>query len=316
MPPEEDLPLFIFYFFFATCGILGSIHVLYTIWFSFDSCHTCSTLLVLFLHLSLVAEEITALPYLYKYDATLCNIIESFFEYFGLMNIVVIGLIVYAHRWSILDPTIRVKRRFVNFGIGFVLIFPMITFLPFIDNIYVPPDSPWCSLPYSAGLNWVLGVYLVWVWAVLISSLISSFDLARRLMTTSGKLFKSYLTTIGMYTVVSLICWIPRTIVRFLANDTNGARFAAYIPIYISGMLYTLIFRYSRKNMEMYEMSRRDSMDMPSDLIFLFDESDRVSSSASDSTERLLNIEDRKSKQRITSQQFAEFLSVDEHSSI
>eukprot|EP01040_Poterioochromonas_malhamensis_P001489 gene1489-1577_t len=311
---EEDFPLFIIYFIFATCGIVGSFHVLFTIWFSFDSCHTCSTLLVLFLHLSLVSEEITALPFLFKYNSTLCQIIESFFEYFGLMNIVVIGLIVYAHRWSILDPTIRIPRNYVNGGIFFVLVFPMITFLPFIDKIYVTPDSPWCSLPYSSGLNWVLGVYLIWVWMVLIMSLLSSFDLAHRLMTTSGKLFRSYLTTIGMYTVVSLLCWIPRTIVRFSGNDTNTARFAAYIPIYVSGMLYSLIFRYSRKNMEMYEQSRLQTIDLPSgDLVFLFDENDRLNSVSTSSTERLLEEEERRSKhQKRTSQQFAEFLNFEE----
>jgi hypothetical protein len=276
----EDLALFIIYYLFAGLGILGSSHVLITILSSFQTIQTCSTLLVLFLHFSLLSEEIAALPFLFTYDDTMCSINESFFEYFSLMNIVVIGFIVYAHRLSILDPSIRLPKPVVKGLFAFAVIFPMITFLPFAhDDVYRKLDkgSPWCSVPYSTGWQWVLGVYLVWVWFILTLSIISSIDLAVRLSNTYQGLLKSYLSTIGLYCIISLACWIPRSMARFLGDDTNITRFIAYIPIYISGMLYSLIFRKSKETMEAYETARLVSYEVQGDdLINLFNENDLV----------------------------------------
>ncbi len=66
--------------------------------------------------------------------------------------------------------------------------------------------------------------------------------------------------------------------------------------------------------MEMYEQSRLQTIDLPSgDLVFLFDENDRLNSVSTSSTERLLEEEERRSKhQKRTSQQFAEFLNFEE----
>jgi hypothetical protein len=274
----EDLALFVVYYLFAGLGILGSSHVLITILWSFDTIQTCSTLLVLFLHFSLLSEEIAALPHLFTYNSTMCSINESFFEYFSLMNIVVIGFIVYAHRLSILDPSIRLPKPVVKGLFGFAVVFPMITFIPFAeDDVYRKPDSAWCSVPYSTGWQWILGVYLVWVWAVLILSIISSVDLAVRLSNTYQGLLHSYMSTIGLYCVVSLVCWVPRSMARFLGDDTNTTRFIAYLPIYISGMLYSLLFRKSKETMEAYETARLVSYEVQGDdLINLFNENDLV----------------------------------------
>lgn len=291
---SEGDPLIVIYLIVASIAIIGSLHVLGTILYGFRTINTCSTLLILFLHFSLVAEEISALPYLYKSDSTLCKVMEAFFEYFGLMNIVVVGFMVYAHRWSIMNPSIRIRGIIIKLGIVFIFLFPAITFLPFLEDIYtVPKDSPWCSLPYdsnSRDTKWFLGVYLIWVWVVLICSVLSTIDLTIRLSFTHRRILKSYLTSIGLYTLVSLLCWIPRTSARISGTDTNLVRFFAYLPIYISGMLYTLIFRRSRRNMEDYEVSRIDSYVLEqTDFLFLLDEKDRYSLTSNDDVDALLD---------------------------
>jgi hypothetical protein len=270
-------PLLIIYYIIASLGIIGSLHVLITILHTFKSKNSCFTILLLLLHFSLLAEEIFALPNVFNHDETVCEIAESFFEYFGLMNIIVVGLLVYAHRWSILDPSVQVPARSMKIGEVVIILFPMIVFLPFIDRVYEMPDnSPWCSVPYadsqSSSGKWFLGVYLAWVWLVLLGSVLSSVDLMIRLSLTSKRLLRSYLTTVGLYTVVSLCCWIPRSIVRFAGDDTNAIRFVAYIPIYLSGMMYTVIFKRSQERIEQFEISRMGSI---TDFMFLFDERDR-----------------------------------------
>jgi hypothetical protein len=296
----DNLPLFIVYYFVAGVAILGSVNVLITIGYQFNSMNTCSTILIFFLHLSLVAEEIFALPHVYSYDSTVCIVAESFFEYFGLMNILVVGAMVYTHRWSILDPSVKVRGAVIRVGEAILFIFPMIVFIPFADEAYVLPNSPWCSRPYSAqDLRWYLGVYLAWVWVVLIGSIISSIDLSVRITLTSKRLLKSYLTSIGLYTIISLICWIPRTLARFLGPDNDYTRFVAYIPIYLSGMCYAYIFKRNQVTMEMYELSRMDSYIVEqADLMFVFDEKDRLSlestNSDSEPGDRLLSEDDIK----------------------
>jgi hypothetical protein len=292
--PNEMKAIFIFYYILAAFGILGSAHVLFTIIHRFKYVCACSTHLILMLHFSLLAEEILGLPYLFHWDRTLCSVTAALFEYFGILNILVVGCMVYAHRYSILDPTIKLPKWFLKRGCVLLFLLPCIVFVFFIYNIYVRSDSPWCNIPYSVGVEWYGFLYSVWIWIVLAGSILSSVDLTVRLSFTSKRLLKSYCTTIGLYTLVSLLCWIPRTVTRFVTeNDTETIRFISLIPIYVSGILYTIIFKKNRTMLEEYESSRMDSMIIEqTDLMFLFDMKDRQSLTSNDDEEHLLYDDD------------------------
>jgi hypothetical protein len=60
-----------------------------------------------------------------------------------------------------------------------------------------------------------------------------------------------------MYAIISIVAWIPRTAARFANyehNDVDDMDFLyAYIPVYIAGILYTLVFVREKKSLLLFD---------------------------------------------------------------
>jgi hypothetical protein len=89
---ENETILFVFYYFLASVAILCHVYILYLIGaIYYYVSKKRITRLPFYFHLSLLGQDITALPFLFKYHPTiLCEAVSGLYCYFGLINILVI----------------------------------------------------------------------------------------------------------------------------------------------------------------------------------------------------------------------------------
>lgn len=262
------------YYFFLILGILSNLLVLiYLIRHSLRKGSQLFTTLLFYLHFSLVAEEITTIPYLFKFSEGLCLAVEGLKFYFGLKNVLSILFLVSSYSTYIQKSSNFFIPQKVLIRVQlFLTIFPTITFLPYTNGVYTYPDDPWCSLPTNHNLVWVIFVQYLWVWLMLIFTLITNI----RMITTlyynyDPLLLNHYFSTVVTYSIVAWVSWIPRTVIRFTyynEDTTNGLLFYSYFPVYIAGILFAaLFFRNIPQVLKFEELMKHNQIDLSNNSI-------------------------------------------------
>jgi hypothetical protein len=208
--------------------------------------------------MSLIGELFATIPHLYGYSVAVCEAAQFFHFYFSLANIVVLTLLVESHRSSLLEDFFRSRQLILKYGLFFIVLFPLITILPFTDRGYGLQQEDdahgFCVPSFNRDAAWELAVFFVWVWLFMFIIAMLMGLLQYRLYRSDKVLAKNLFSTIGLYVIVGIMSWIPRSFERMARYSNSDAAeivyFIAYFPVYISGVLYTLIFLYEQQSLE------------------------------------------------------------------
>jgi hypothetical protein len=260
-------PLITAYYVLAGISILCSVFVVATLWF-YGSLKTSATRLLMALHITLICEEVTALPYVYNTNNALCESVAFLHYYFALASIVAIGFLVISYRYHFFLDHLGFNKFIHNWSIILVVVFPMITLLPFTTSTYREHDGPWCAV--GGGRNdhtWTFAIFYVWVWLILFLSaiwlVITMMQIYKVDRASGNRLF----STVGMYSIISIATWIPRTVEQ-IVNFSDGSLESneweySYFPMYIAGILYTLVFLTEKKALILFDRAlNMDNRDM------------------------------------------------------
>lgn len=228
---------------------------------------SCFTFLILCLHLSLMGEEVATLPNAYTNNESACVAMKFFHFYFSLMNITVVALLVECYRSFVLEDYYDSRARIMKYGIYIILIFPVITAIPFATGSYNVNDDDdnrgWCTPSFEHDSSWTLGIYFIWVWLCLLGAIGMLIYSGFRVCRKDKIVGKSFFSSIGLYVAVAILSWIPRSFVRLVQYDHSPSIFlffAAYLPIDISGICYTLIFLREQSTLEQMTIEQTDEV--------------------------------------------------------
>jgi hypothetical protein len=208
--------------------------------------------------LTLIGELFATIPHLYAYSVPVCEAAQFFHFYFSLANIVVLTLLVESHRSSLLEDFFRSRQLILKYGLYLIVLFPLITILPFTDGGYglqqEDDNQGFCVPSFNRDAKWELSIFFVWVWLLMIVIACLMALLQYRLYRSDKVLAKNLFSTIGLYVIVGILSWIPRSFERMARYSDNNAAvtvfFIAYFPVNISGVLYTIIFLYEQRSLE------------------------------------------------------------------
>ena len=257
----SDRPVVIGFYVLAGVSVLCSIFVVSTLWFH-GSLKTNATRLLLALHVALICEDISALPYVYNTNHGLCEAIAFLHFYFGLASIVAIGFLVISYRYHFFTETVWLSTFISKWAVPLVILIPLITLLPFASNSYDSKDSPWCSVSGKQNDHtWAFAVFYAWVWAILGSSTISLTYTMLEIYSIDHTVGRKLFSTVGMYAIISIVTWIPRTAAQVINYRKGQLSFDqwlySYIPLFGAGILYTLVFLTEKKSLILFDRAAR-----------------------------------------------------------
>lgn len=240
---------YVAYYVVAAVSGACSIFVVATL-FTAAKLKTAATQLLLVLHVTLIAEEFTSLPYVFNGDRGVCAAIAFFHYYFGLANAVATGHLVISYRYHFLEDRHGIMKFIEKYSVLTVILFPLITLLPFSTNSYSNDNDVWCTMQMDSEwtTRWAFLVFFLWGWLILLISTGMLTYTMCQVYSIDKEVGLNLFSTTGMYAIISILSWIPRTAIRFsvkihAAHDLNNMGFLyAYLPFYIAGILYTLVF--------------------------------------------------------------------------
>jgi hypothetical protein len=208
--------------------------------------------LLFLLHVTVLVEEIAYLPATYDYVIGLCKFMGWLHYYSGFINVITIYWISlhylgYINQEKLSEPI----NNFIKvYGFPIAFIFPLITLLPFSTNSYNVNHGIWCTLPADSSLSdqWCYGIFYSWVIMFLVVSFAQfsycTYELSQYNLQLGRKLFFSN----GVYIIISTFAWIPRILERMfqfkIHGSTNDANLATTAQLYVSGLLYALVYLY------------------------------------------------------------------------
>lgn len=252
-------PEFVSFYTIASISFLTSTWVTVTI-FRFGSFKAHTTKLLFSLHASLLLEGISVLPNVYSWNLGLCKTMAFLHFYSGLSNIVSVTLLVFYYRNIFFQNYRRIVSFLHNNAVYLVTIFPLITVLPFSTNAYNELNDNWCTLETNGEDSniWAFSVFYGIVWPLLLVCTVVLTVTVVQVYRADRELGNKLLSTVGAYCIISVACWVPRTfdrIVHFTTNDSadDDHHFISYMPVYICGICYFLIFLYERNSLKAYE---------------------------------------------------------------
>lgn len=242
-------PLFIALFVIASINILCSIFVIVTL-IQYGS-SSISSRLILYLHLTLLFEDISTFPYVYNGNEIICEIMGFIRVYSGLSNVLLVGMMVQIYRNLFVDDK-HDWTAFINSYVEYIaFVFPLITVLPFSMHMYYGEAGTWCAEPLYTWVQilWFWMVSLLWTYAVILYSIVA---LSRTLYTVyraDPEMASKLVKTIGLYAVVSLTVWF------FLVGSAFRTFEHAYsnLIVYLCGILYFAIFLSEKKSLKLLE---------------------------------------------------------------
>eukprot|EP01040_Poterioochromonas_malhamensis_P015685 gene15685-17600_t len=252
----------VIFFIIAALSILANIFVLYFIYIHYSqSFQAITTKLITMLHISCLLQNIFSLPSIYSADDTICAIMGFAHYYTGLINVADIIFLTIVYYSFITGKGQRTVRWIGRYGAAFAWTFSLITLLPYSTNSYGRADV-WCTLTITNNLSnaWSFAVFYIWILlAIVICSYVCTYIIyfsAKFDRELSRRLFTSF----GVYVLISILCFLPRVIPRFVAlfyhyNVTDAIQFITGIPMYIAGICYCISFAYNNNLLKMYERS-------------------------------------------------------------
>lgn len=250
------------YYVISAISMVGSIFVVGSTLYH-GTTKSCFTFLIICFHLSLLGEEIATMPDAYTTNRDLCLAMQFFHYYFSLMNILVVTLLVEAHRSSILKDPFQSRVKILKYGAFFIILFPLVSLFVFMDNgyqvSYDDDNSGWCTPPNSTA--WSIIFYYAWVWLLLITSVLLFAHSFVKIIKRDKETAKLFSSTIGLYVVISILSWIPRSFQKLFTSGSHHGTvmlFISYLPINVSGILFSLVFLRERRQLFQFSESVED----------------------------------------------------------
>lgn len=255
--------LFIAYYTLVILSLILGLYVFFSL-LRLGSFKSSFTILLLFLHGSLILEIITQFPYAYTYSSSLCSGMEYLHIYFSFMNILVIALLVEAHRSVMLKDYFGSRALILKYGVYFIVLFPLITALAFIGNAYETistSSDPWCKVKLDDTI-WSIPVYSFWVWFFIIVSVLSTLYSFCRIYKSDHLLATKFFSSIGLYVFIALGSWLPRAVQRVIIYthpDVKDDHFLSSLPYVLAGILYALIYLRERRFISLFSENESDA---------------------------------------------------------
>jgi hypothetical protein len=218
------------------------------------------TFLICWLHASLFFEEFFTLPYIFNGDDTMCDIAKTIHYFSRYINIVTVFLLIQIYRCSIFDDRYNIRKFIRNYGQYIILFTACLTFFLWLEPDYTGDELyPWCLAQLNVTDSIYLYTYYLVLMIILLISCISVVQGTYQIYKTADSTTAMrFFFTIGMYVVIAMISWLPTAIANavFLHPDKSSnsdVRVLVYLPLYLGGILYTIIFFKDRKAIEMFE---------------------------------------------------------------
>eukprot|EP01040_Poterioochromonas_malhamensis_P015686 gene15686-17601_t len=245
----------------ASFSIIANTLVLYDIFMHhFQSFRATTTRLITLLHISCLLQNICGIPYLYTESKGLCAFMGFAHYYFGLINVLDIMYLTIAYYYFVTAEGRTIVSWIRRYGVLFAWVFSLITLIPFGTNSYGRSDI-WCTLDVSNSRSnyWSFFVFYFWVTlATIFCSFVCIYILiyaAKHDALISKRLF----TSLGLYIVISICCFIPRMAPRIAGLIQPGYQtpdvfsFLSGIPMYVAGLSYCVCFYFNSEILKSYE---------------------------------------------------------------
>jgi hypothetical protein len=233
--------------------------VVITVLRTYGSLQTAATQLVLYLHIVLLLEEVASIPRIYGHVDALCETVAFIHLYTGLADALTVGLLVWSHRRNCFGGALEFTSWLQKYGAAIVFGIPLITLLPFTTNSYANFHDVWCTMHTDTISTdiWAIAICYFWVWFVLLIATITLIDTFYRVYKANPRIGFKLFSTIGMYCIISICAWIPRTVARFShfgGEHLDSVSFVyAYMVVFISGILFTIVFKGEVRGLLTYE---------------------------------------------------------------
>jgi hypothetical protein len=253
---------FILYYVVSLCNIIGNTAVLISL-FRLPNRLSCITFLLHFLHFTVLIDGFLTIPFIFKGNSILCEIVENFEAYFSLMNILVVAFLVEAYRAYILSDN-ETQTRIFRYGTIILFVFPLIVFFGNINGMYNVPPNEFCAAPVHLENTLSLFIYYIWIWAALGFIILRFLATLLTVYRSDPKLAQKFFSSISLYIFASLFCWMTRSV--FLlpsqadsADDGddnlgyNSIYFACYGPIQAAGILFWMIYLKERRGIRLFQ---------------------------------------------------------------
>lgn len=251
--------------FYITAGLslLGNLLVLISLW-QIKKSKTCFTRLLYFLHGSTAMISLISFPFLYKFNSNFCIAMQSFECYFSLMNLFTIAFLLEAHRSTIIENTIDIKRMIYDYGPYFLFLFPLIAFFGFPGHAYRESSDAFCLIPTDFNRISFFSLYFIWIWLIQIFCTYRILNTLKNIYKYDKRLAKRFFSRIGLYIIISIISWLPRASIRFIEHRENNQGddnnqyedniiLIALFPIQLAGIIYALIYYREKNSLRQFE---------------------------------------------------------------
>ena len=248
------------YAYYALAGVSGACSILVSATLClYGSLRTPATRLLLLVHVTLFLEELSSLPYVYNGVEFLCSAVSFFHFYSGLANAVAVGLLVVSYRYHFFEEKAESVKLIFKYSVLLVLGFPLITLLPFATDSYTNNNEVWCTMQVDTQTTniWAIAVFYFWAWTILLISTFILIYTMYQVYSIDQEIGSNMFSTTGMYSIISIVAWIPRSVARFInfrgGGMDNMAFLYAYIPVYVAGILYTCVFLREKKSLLLFD---------------------------------------------------------------
>ena len=262
-----SLSALIIYYTVAAIAAVCSIFVAATL-LKNGMLHTPATKLLLALHTLLLVEEITVLPSLFDRAESICKLVEFLHIYSSLAFTSTVGLLVVSYRYHFFEDTNDVMKTIEKYWLYFIVLFPFLVMIPFLVSIITKEDSvtavgasEWCTIQTSGTVLYMVSFVLYYsiIWCILLFSTIFLSCTMYEVYVVDEMVGMKLMSTTGMYAIISIVSWIPRTCIRMInfsdEDPGNTSWIVAYMPVFISGMLLTVVFLSEKKALLLFDHS-------------------------------------------------------------
>jgi hypothetical protein len=207
--------------------------------------------LIFLLHISVFIEDLSTLPYAYSWNDDFCSAMGWVHFYSGFCNINVVTLMGFHYLGSITSETRahRINKWISYYGHYFIFGLPVITVFPFITDSYGVSNNNWCTLPSKSrrSNDWAVGIFYGWIWILLLVNILQLTYSLYRSLKYDREVCRRLVLSIGLYILLTILCWLPRTVPRFVhlfvSYDSSDELYLwTTLPLYLSGLGYAACY--------------------------------------------------------------------------
>jgi hypothetical protein len=182
--------------------------------------------------------------------------------YFGVMTVVSLILLVSMYCVSIAENQAWRKEIIRKYGTYMIIGIPFVVLFRLVDSDYLVRQYPWCVIDPNINSPVYLLTYFIWMCVGLAYSVTRvSFATYYVYWTTKDTFITWQLfSSIGFYVLGAILIWFPPIIINIAYNNIDDAdtenyqlRYARSFPLYIGGILYTIVFVRDHEKLEKLE---------------------------------------------------------------